>query len=335
MAHNDQPPHSETRSHQTTALDHTHLLVLAGGNGRRLMRLSAATEGGRPKQFCRFGLSRSFLQQTIDRSVGLVAPERICVISSQAQRELAERDLRPYAKARLVLQPADRGTGMALLLALLDVQSRDRDAVVVVTPADHGFLDDAALCHALATAQTVVAGDPRTILLFGATPNEPRSDYGWIIPDHFPAAGSCARVVAFEEKPERTRAEELLAAGGLWSTLILVARVDALVLAFARRAPQALMALLPCVLAPPWRRSRRLARAYQRLAPLDLSRDVLTHAQDLWVQRLDASVGWTDLGDEDRLAAWLATRVEGPRTAGLHLASGTPELSASHQADVA
>jgi len=280
-----------------------HAIVLAGGSGRRL---SAVTEilTGRPtpKQYCAFGTRRTLLQETLARLVPLAPPDHTTVVVLESHLKMAGDQLAPFAETALLAQPRDCGTGVGILRALVHVLGRDPRALVLVSPSDHGVRDPATFEHGIAAARA--AADLAPAVLLGVEADAPRTDYGWILPGPEIAPG-VRRVLAFVEKPGLAQAEDLARRGGLFSTMVLVARARALLGLFERARP-GLVALLEAVAAlPSPAREIHLRRAYALGASCDFSRDILAGAKDLAVIRWPRKLGWTDLGTPERLAAWL------------------------------
>ncbi len=288
--------------------DPSQLIVLAGGSGRRLRRVARTLTGrATPKQFCRFG-RRSLLQETIERMLPLIPAHHATVVVTGDQAQVANEQLEDFGVARVVVQPEDRGTAVGLLLPLLDVYTHFPDATVVVTPSDHGYSDAAGLRGVLDLACRRAAEEPEEVALLGVRPDAPRCDFGWIVPRDRVSEGGFGRVACFEEKPRECRAIELMASGGLFNTLVLVAKAEALLALFDRFAPALLDALEPAAFLSGATRRAYLEQAFAALPPVDLSRDILARAVNLVVCALDPSAGWTDLGDEDRLLRWLVER---------------------------
>jgi mannose-1-phosphate guanylyltransferase len=270
-----------------------------------------------PKQFCRFGADMSLLQQTIARTAPWIPAERVTVVVTGDQHGIAAQQLAPFGGAALLVQPRSRGTGPAALLAALAVHERDPEATMVLTPCDQAFTNPAQLLATLAHACSAARVLDRVVLV-GAEADAPCSDYGWIVAEP-PRDEVPSRVDLFVEKPTRERAEELFRAGALWSTLILAARTSTFLHLYAELQPE-LLARLSASCASFARdcraRSAALSRAYQARELVDLSRDVLAHARDVHVCRLPRTAGWIDLGDEERLARWLAyARARAPGSA--------------------
>jgi mannose-1-phosphate guanylyltransferase/mannose-1-phosphate guanylyltransferase/mannose-6-phosphate isomerase len=122
------------------------------------------------------------------------------------------------------------------------------------------------------------------------------------------------RVVRFIEKPDAACAAELFTSRRTaWNTMVLVAHVRTLWRCFARRVP-ALARDLLCLVARDGA-ARLDVEEYAALDAANFSADVLAASDGLRVLLLPAAAGWTDLGTEPRLTAWLARRRSLPRDA--------------------
>jgi mannose-1-phosphate guanylyltransferase len=284
-------------------------VVLAGGAGRRL----ASVTGSVPKQYWRPDAGASLLEQTLARVGGLTPPDRTVLVVDRAHAPYL-LDTRLDGAAVVQLQPCDRGTAAGLQFGLLPVLDAGDDPVVIVTPADHGVMQDARFRSTVMDAAAAVQTGEPAIVLFGATPFEPCTDYGWIALGAAIGGGRAARfrrVAGFVEKPSLQDAQALHRDGAVWNTLVIVARAAALVDLVAQQAP-ALAALFDT--AGQLRGADRqawLAQQYSDLRPVDLSRDILSGARGLAATVWPASLGWTDLGTPERLLRWRAARDAG------------------------
>lgn len=69
------------------------------------------------------------------------------------------------------------------------------------------------------------------VTLLGMTPDRPEIEYGWIEPGRplCSSAGAQVRTVRhFLEKPDEARAADAMAAGALWNTLVMAAKIETL-----------------------------------------------------------------------------------------------------------
>lgn len=285
--------------------DPLFLVVLAGGSGLRLADFVRRREGnGLPKQFCSFGHECSLLQQTVERTRPLIADENVVVVVDRSHADRAMTELQRFPGARIVAQPCNRGTAPGVLLPVSHILWRHPDAVVLVAPSDHGIRDGRVFRRAIWSAVRAVRGGVADPVVFGAEASSPRSDYGWIVPGEGLGRG-LSNVAAFVEKPPAERARELLAAGALWNTMLLVARAGTLQRLYRRLLPRLAATLEAAGGLRGSDRAAFLRRRYARITPSDFSRDVLQRAPGLSVKRLPAEVGWTDVGTPERMTAWL------------------------------
>jgi mannose-1-phosphate guanylyltransferase len=273
-------------------------VVLAAGAGTRL----SSVTGGVPKQFWRGSGSPSLLDQTFDRFTPLAPGSRTVAVVDARHRAHVVAHAR-CASVDVVYQPEDRGTAAGVLLALMPVLEHSPDDVVVLTPSDHGFVDETGFRRGIAAAvqQARRTGD---IVLFGAEPASPEPDYGWISTRRTGGTGGFSAVEGFVEKPPADDARRLFASGAVWNTMVIVARASALRDLYAAVLPE-LAAIFGVALGlPAHRRAEYLAGIYLSLPRWDFSRDVLGRAPRLSVYVWPAAMGWTDLGTPDRLLAW-------------------------------
>ena len=278
---------------------HLYTIILAAGEGTRVRSLTQTADGVHvPKQFSVSDGSRTMLQWTISRATRLVPKRRVVVVVAEGHRRWWREDLADLPQENIVVQPLNRGTAVGLLLPFLRVLQRDPDARIVVLPSDHHVGDEEALRRAILEALEAVSFDNRRVVLLGALPERPETEYGWIVPHD--SLDSVRDVAAFVEKPGEEMARTLMDRGALLNTLILVAAGRSLLHLYTRHLPGVLGELLN------WRDNARrldgeLGHLYRSLAIHDFSRDVLTHSCDSLSVLPIASCGWSDLGTPARL----------------------------------
>lgn len=213
-------------------------VVLCGGTGTRLWPLSRADL---PKQFLRLHGEHSLLQQTLQRCHRLTRAAPLLVAAESARhiiatqlQEIGVRD------ATLLLEPAARGTAMAVASAACHLQRTHSDAVMLVLPSDHLLRDLNRFADAVREA--VTAARNGWLMSFGITPDSPETGYGYLLRGAAIASGGY-RIDAFIEKPDRARAEQLLASRQyLWNSGMFVFDCRVLLQQLADHAPQVLAA---------------------------------------------------------------------------------------------
>jgi mannose-1-phosphate guanylyltransferase len=302
------------------------VILLAGGNGARLRgRCVRGMRFDRPKQFCRVGSDRTLLQIAIARARRLSDASRILPVVCEAHRAWWEPEFACLPPENVLSQPANRGNGVAIFHALLQILRRDRNPVVVVLPSDHAVDDEDALSEAIHQAEHASRRWNGALTLLGMSPGHPEPEYGWIVPGAA-TADSTRAVEAFAEKPSLERARSLMERGAFWNTFIFTATAMGLLSQFDRARPD-LIPLHPQSLVPGSSDTSALERCYSRMPEVDFGRDVLaTHPRTLRVLPVPPC-GWTDLGTPARIERWLDRHALAAR-APLHLGRRIAERAA-------
>lgn len=288
------------------------VVVLAGGDGTRLQ--GAVVMGrrlARPKQFCALGGRETLLEVTLRRAERLTDPSRIVVVVREEHRHWWRAGLGPVFPANVLVQPANRGTAVAIVHATLLARRREEEPTLVLLPSDHAVEDESVLAGSIRLAAGMATDSPERVLLLGMTPEYAETGYGWILPaaGH---GGPARPVVDFVEKPETGEARELLASGALWNSFIVAASAGALLELVRTAQPHAFRLCLEAF-ALRERSPEEADRRFRDLPALDFGRDVLTRmASRLRVLAVPAC-GWSDLGTRERLERWLGRLEAAPR----------------------
>jgi hypothetical protein len=127
-----------------TTSRHLWAVVLAGGDGIRLRDLTRKISGdSRPKQFCPIVGGTSLLSQTRARLAlePLFPSDRQVFVVSRAHEQYYCQELINTDDSCIIAQPLNRGTGVAIVVALAHVMQCDPDAVVGFFPCDHYYSD--------------------------------------------------------------------------------------------------------------------------------------------------------------------------------------------------
>jgi mannose-1-phosphate guanylyltransferase len=285
-------------------------LLLAGGEGRRLRSLTRQISGdARPKQFCPIFDGETLLDRTRRRADLLSRMDRHVVVVSRNHAPYYAPLARELAPDRLVVQPADAGTGPGVLYPLLRIRHLAGNVPVTVYPSDHYVSDEATFVGSVSHALEVVRRRTDLVVLMGVEATSPETEYGWIetYEEPLPLPGEPAFPIRrFWEKPSARLAERLFERGALWNSFVMVGWVDAF-LALAARTVPALMGTLE-----PLRRvigtedepgvAEHVYRALAR-NPLGFSEGILAPAADGLVTVRVKGVEWSDWGHPERVVA--------------------------------
>lgn len=302
------------------------VVVLAGGDGRRLEAVTRAHDGTpAPKQFCSFRDNRSLLRATLDRACNIVNRDHIVVVVAERHRPWWEVELKDLPRENVVAQPDNRGTAVAILCALASILRRDRSPLLLVMPSDHDVEEEDVMLRKERRALRAAAIHEQDLVLLGITPTHIDVEYGLIVPVSG-QVGTSRKVMTFVEKPALSTAAQLMRRGAMWNSFVFGCTGSALYALYEDIVPALLGASLAAFdggSAEP----DALAMLFRDLPMRDFSRDLLQrNARRLRVIAVPAC-GWTDLGTPARLAAWLDRHREAAfwRTSGLSRTPGVPD----------
>jgi len=277
--------------------DHTWAIVLAAGEGTRLQSLTTDAIGRPiPKQYCSLFGGSTLLQDALRRGLPLASHKRLCAIVATQHSEWWRATLWALPPDNLIVQPANRGTAIGVLLSVLSIQAMDPFARIAFFPADHFVENEKRLGSIMRIALTEVEHGPDDLLLVGVHPDAPESDLGYIVPGT--SLGKARRVARFVEKPPATAAAALVDAGALWNSFIFAATAATLVALFRRRMPE-VVDLMETALARA--ASAALDELYATIPAADFSRDVLVGSERRLRVLPAHGCGWTDLGTPGRV----------------------------------
>lgn len=272
-----------------------HPLILCGGSGTRLWPLSRKSY---PKQFVPLVGDKTLFQSSAQRLSGAGYAPPIVLTNADFRfivtEQLAEIGVDPGA---ILIEPASRNTGPAILAAALWLHKTDPDALVLVAPSDHVVPDPAAF-RAAASAG-IAAAQAGQIVTFGIKPTHPETGYGYLemtepLADFTPRALALNR---FVEKPDAAQAVQMLATGQyLWNAGIFLFSVKTILAAFQAHAPGMIQ---PAQDAVTDARAdlgflRLDAAAWDKITDISIDYAVMEKAANLSV--VPYAAGWSDLG---------------------------------------
>jgi mannose-1-phosphate guanylyltransferase len=270
-----------------------YAVILAGGGGTRLWPLSRPD---RPKPFLPLTGDESPLQRTVRRVEPVVGRGNVYCVVDRRYGQLV-RDQAP--SVRVLVEPSGKNTAAAIALATCAID-RPGDEVMVVLPADHWIEREDVFADVLRTAAGTLAagsfGIDAPLVTLGVQPTFPSTDYGYLRPDTMRGETidgiQAYPLLAFEEKPNETRARELINLPGIaWNAGMFAWRRDAIRAALEKYTP--LMMLVGTAVGS----DLALAGAYERISPISIDFAVMEAAAgDHHVVMASMDVGWSDLG---------------------------------------
>jgi mannose-1-phosphate guanylyltransferase/mannose-6-phosphate isomerase len=186
-------------------------VILSGGIGSRLWPLSREYY---PKQLLALVGDNTLLQDTSLRLTGLPQLDKPIIVCNETHRFLVAEQLRQIDQLtrRIILEPVGRNTAPAVAIAAFEALSNDKNAILLILPADH------IIQQADAFREAVNEGYPLAqegrLVTFGIVPSHPETGYGYIktqdvmLPDT-----EAFKVSQFVEKPDLTTAQHYVQSG--------------------------------------------------------------------------------------------------------------------------
>jgi mannose-1-phosphate guanylyltransferase len=202
---------------------------------------------------------------------------------------------------------------------LLRIAATTESDYATILPSDHFVSDDHVFMNHIAAALAAVRLRPELIVLLGIAPENPETAYGWIEPGRSllpPGAGALYGVTRFWEKPALPLARRLLSEGCLWNSFVMVAYVPALLALIADTVPdiyEAFTAAWPALGTAA--EANTIDMLYSKLRPSNFSDEVLARRPESHAVLPVAGVAWSDLGEPQRVLAWIARAGERPEWA--------------------
>lgn len=282
-------------------------VILSGGSGSRLWPVSRE---GCPKPFMRLADGESLLEKTYRRALllqeALYPLERPAEMITVTNRDyyFMSRDEQDAAgvNGQFMLEPVGRNTAPAVALAAhAVVHDFGADSVMLVLPADHLILDQAAFESAVAKAKSLAENDH--LVTFGVLPTGAETGFGYI--ERGPALSSGFAVKQFVEKPDLKTAERYVESGDFyWNSGMFCFKAGVFLHELARHAPDIAELAGKC-----WSEMSVRSRLDMREIPVSAFADVPDISVDYAVMERSARVavvpgdfGWSDIG------SWTAVR---------------------------
>lgn len=287
---------------------HIWAVLLAGGDGIRLRDLTVRIVGDyRPKQFCPIMGADSLLSQTRTRLDPLFSGDRQVFVVSCAHQRYYSGELTDAKDSLVIAQPMNRGTAVAIVIALVQVMQVDPDAIVGFFPCDHHYADDEAFRSIITSATSSAARFHRSLVIVGAEAECAETEYGWIEPGVVVSQAQAPplyQVNRFWEKPALPEAQALLKSGCLWNTFVIIGAAATFLELLCSQVPDVVLSINRALV------DKDLTTAYARLPSVDFSRDILAHQANRLLVLRDSGSGWADLGSPDRVLGLLAKKVK-------------------------
>jgi len=305
-----------------------HAVIMAGGAGERFWPLSR-TEN--PKQLLKLAGPKTMIELTADRIKPLADGKRTWVVTTARQATAIRRLLPAVPASNILREPVGRNTAPAIATAAYSIARRDKEAIMVVLPADHVISPPGGFRKTIrAAARRASRGS--SLITIGVEPDFASTGYGYIKRGKkISAAGERPfyAVEKFIEKPSRARALRFIRSPLYsWNSGIFVWSAGAIIEALEKHLPGVSKRLRPVLSLPLSKIPDFLRKTYPGLPSISIDYGVMEKHGNVLVTT--ASFRWDDVGSWAALGKYLSRDPAGNRRRGklvAHQASGCTVFS--------
>lgn len=294
--------------------------VISGGVGSRLWPLSREDN---PKQFHDLAGHGSMLVSTVQRLKARPEGETpIHLIASERHAERARADMAgiDLTGGRAIFEPVGRNTAEAVAVATIETIATYGDGLVLVVPSDHEIATEKQFWETVEKGTS--AANAGRLVVFGITPSQPETGYGYI---EARGEGDVRDVARFVEKPDLETAKAYVESGTFsWNAGIFLFRAGAMRAAFRSHRPEIWEAAVRAFAAA----AREVSGTYlphglySAIPSVSIDYAIMENASG--IAMVPAGFRWSDLG------SWQSLLDVSPTDAMWRLATSWPSIASTH-----
>lgn len=275
--------------------DHRAVLIIAGGSGTRLWPMSRKSL---PKQFQPlFGKETPF-QLMVRLATQVVSIDHVYVMAIPDYRQVILEQFPHFRPENILYEPAQRDTGPAVALGILQIAQHDPQATVATMWSDHLVLDSEVFAQVLGAGFEAAEKHPDHLVNVGSRPTKPDPSLGYIHMDT--KAGMyngihLYRVAEFIEKPELARAKQFVKSGKyLWNVGYNVMNAASFITKLKTLNPEQSTIIEELETNVQQKDDSTAAATYEKLPKISIDYLLIQKLHDILV--IPADMGWSDIG---------------------------------------
>ncbi|MCX5695251.1 MAG: mannose-1-phosphate guanylyltransferase/mannose-6-phosphate isomerase [Candidatus Omnitrophica bacterium] len=271
-----------------------YAVILAGGVGSRFWPFSRELE---PKQFMRLIGEESLLQSTFKRLKGIVTPKNTFIITNDIYFYELLNQIKGYGipEGNIILEPEGKNTAPAIGLCAKLISKLDKNATLIVLPADHYIKGLFNFKRAIKNAIEAARND--LLVTIGIKPNKPSTAYGYIkIKSKVKSQKSKVySVEKFLEKPGLDKAKKYLKDKSFfWNSGMFIWKADIFLGEVKKYLPD-LFKRLDSI-----KSVNDIKKIWPKIKSISVDYGIMEHSKKIAL--IPANFYWTDLGSWDALA---------------------------------
>ena len=269
-----------------------YAVIMAGGVGSRFWPRSKEKT---PKQLIKIFGENTMIQDTVERLKGIVESENIIIITNKIQKQGIQEQLPSVPVENIIEEPFGRNTAACIGLASVIVQSRDKDAVTLMLPADHIIRETEEFHQTLLKAANY-ATESKGLVTIGITPSHPETGYGYIQIDEKKVKDHFFKVLTFAEKPNYATAVRFVKSGDFfWNSGMFIWRTDAIMKEIKEYMPElfdGLQTIKKDIGTPQF--DETLSNVYGQLKKISIDYGVMENSKNVFLVK--GNFTWNDVG---------------------------------------
>ena len=276
--------------------ENNYCVIMAGGVGSRFWPKSRTQC---PKQFLDIlGTGRTLIQQTFDRFRNICNPENIYVVTGEDYAEIVSEQLPELNKDNILCEPIRRNTAPCIAYASYKIFSKNPEAQIVVSPADHFVGDTRGFEETIKRGLQFIKFNTESFLTVGIIPTRPETGYGYI--NFGEEKGDVFEVKKFVEKPDLKTAKSYLSSGKyLWNSGMFVWKISSIMKNLSLFMPDVYEGALKIGESFGGENfSSMLENEFEKFPSESIDFGIMEKAEDIYT--IPGSFGWDDVG------SWLA-----------------------------
>jgi mannose-1-phosphate guanylyltransferase len=125
---------------------------------------------------------QTLLTQTRRRISPVFNADEIITVVTKKHEAFYSGELTDWPQRTVIVQPENRGTGIALATTILMLRDFAPETIVATFPCDHHYISEAAFVTVIEAGIGVARSNSDAIVLVGAEATWPETEYGWIQP---------------------------------------------------------------------------------------------------------------------------------------------------------
>jgi len=263
-------------------------VILCGGSGSRLFPNFKKNPS---KQFIDFG-GWSLIEKTLDRiksplfDTPIISTNKI--YEKLVYKALKKKNIKKY---KIILEPLKKNTAAAIISSSL-IEEIKIDQPILFLPSDHYISEKEQFNKILKS--NLFNLNSKNIFVFGIKPENPRSDYGYLLTKKINS--KIIKVVKFVEKPNPKKAKEIIKKNGYWNSGIILARKDSII-NNAKKYQKIIFNLCLSSLKSSKKKKNIIIlnkKHFRKIKPISFDYAILEKVKEINAIKLNLS--WSDLG---------------------------------------